>query len=152
MRLVGQYSAAVGLPLSSPFFDDAVMDACLAVRAHERTSPHDYKPLLVRAMRGIVPEASLSRRTKAEGSALVHASLREQRARLLALCEDPLLARLGLINPEPLRAACATSMWESGYMPVAFSNTFSCERWLRDLEPGTTRRSPSTTIDNRSAS
>ncbi|WP_433271995.1 asparagine synthase-related protein [Actinosynnema sp. CS-041913] len=134
-RLLDQFSAAVGLPLSAPYFDTAVITACLAVRPHERTDPHAYKPLLTAAMRGIVPAASLARRTKAEGSAVAYRSLRESRANLLAMCEDSRLAELGLIDPARLREQCSTSLWTSPYLPVALSDTLSCERWLRDLRP-----------------
>ncbi|MBW4718369.1 asparagine synthase-related protein [Saccharothrix obliqua] len=147
-RVIGQLSAAAGLPMSAPFLADAVLDACLAVRPEERTTPWSYKPLLVEAMRGIVPERSLARRTKAEGSALVHASLREQRAKLLALCEESRLAAHGLVDPAALREACVTTLRDSPYEPTALSQTFSAERWLRDLPvagPPVTAEIPVTT-------
>ncbi|WP_258341609.1 asparagine synthase-related protein [Saccharopolyspora gregorii] len=88
-------SAAEGVRLSSPYLDDAVIAACAAVRPHERRSPWRYKPLLVEAMRGLVPDRSLRRSTKAEGSNLEHSGIRRNVAALAALCEDSRLAALG---------------------------------------------------------
>jgi asparagine synthase (glutamine-hydrolysing) len=133
-RAATQFCASVGLPMSAPFLDDQVVKVCLAVRPEERTAPRQYKPLLVTAMKGIVPDRVLSRTSKTDGASLVATSIRQHRDKLLALCEGSRLADLGLIDSGRLRAACSTSLWSSDFMPVAFSPTFSCERWLRDLE------------------
>jgi asparagine synthase (glutamine-hydrolysing) len=132
MRRVEQLSARHGLPLVAPFLDDGVVEIALSVRAHERTTPWHYKPLVVEAMRGIVPDASLARTTKAEGSDLLYRGLRAHRAEVLALTDDMVLARLGLVDAGELRAQC-TGLWASDLWPVALSRTLSCERWLRDL-------------------
>jgi asparagine synthase (glutamine-hydrolysing) len=133
-RAATQFCASVGLPMSAPFLDDQVVKVCLAVRPEERAAPRQYKPLLVAAMKGVVPDQVLSRTSKTDGASLVATSIRQHRDKLLALCEDSRLADLGLIDVERLHAACSTSLWSSDFMPIAFSPTFSCERWLRDLE------------------
>jgi asparagine synthase (glutamine-hydrolysing) len=133
-RATQQFCDSVGLPMSAPFLDDPVITVCLTVRPEERVTPWQYKPLLVEAMKGVVPDRCLSRTSKSDGASLVVTSIRRHRDKLLALCEGSKLAELGLIDVEPLRAACSTSLWPSGYMPIAFSPTFSCERWLRDLD------------------
>ncbi|MEU7133432.1 asparagine synthase-related protein [Streptomyces sp. NPDC046261] len=130
--------AAEGIRLTSPYLDDAVIDACMAARAHERRTPWAYKPLLREAMRGIVPDLSLSRSTKAEGSNLEHAGIRRNVQHLDELCADSRLAALGLVDGERLRSVC-TGFQLRLFTPYALSTTFSCERWLRDLEnPGGT--------------
>jgi asparagine synthase (glutamine-hydrolysing) len=134
IRRASQFSASIGLPVSSPFLDDAVLEACLAVRPEERAHPWRYKPLLTAAMRGIVPPRSLARVSKPDGTSLVLRGIRENREKLVALCEDSRLARLGMIDAGALRAVCSTSLWASEDVPVALSDTFACERWLRDLE------------------
>ncbi|MCA1188302.1 MULTISPECIES: asparagine synthase-related protein [unclassified Saccharopolyspora] len=128
--------AAGGVRLSSPYLDDAVIAACAAARPHERRSPWRYKPLLVEAMRGLVPERSLRRSTKAEGSNLEHSGIRRNVAALAALCEDSRLAALGLIDADRLRSVC-TGLQLRLFTPYAMSTTFGCERWLRDLEAET---------------
>ncbi|WP_424641607.1 asparagine synthase-related protein [Embleya sp. AB8] len=125
--------AAEGIRLTAPYLDDAVIDACMSARAYERRSPRRYKPLLVEAMRGIVPDRSLNRTTKAEGSSLEFTGIRRNIDQLAALCQDSRLASLGLVDADTLRAVCTGYQYRL-FTPYALSTTFSCERWLRDLE------------------
>ncbi|MBW4718345.1 asparagine synthase [Saccharothrix sp. SC076] len=125
--------AAEGIRVTSPYLDDAVITACMATRTDERRTPWKYKPLLVEAMRGIVPERCLARTTKAEGSNVEHEGLRDNVDRLAAMCDDARLSRLGLIDADALRDTC-TSFRIREYTPYAISITMSSERWLRDLE------------------
>jgi asparagine synthase (glutamine-hydrolysing) len=132
VRSFGQLVGPTGVPLAAPFLDDQVVEACLAVRAHERSTPWEFKPLIKEAMRGIVPAASLERTTKAESSAEEEAGLRVHRSDLMALCDDSRLAGLGLVEADRLRAA-------SHYSPSltrpheSLQQTFSSEAWLRRL-------------------
>lgn len=131
-RSFAQLVGPTGVPFAAPFLDDQVIETCLAVRAHERTTPWEYKPLIKEAMRGIVPAASLERLTKAESSAEEEAGLRANHADLLALCEGSRLAELGLIDAHKLRASCH-------YSPAltrpheSLQQTFTSEVWLRRI-------------------
>jgi hypothetical protein len=53
-----------------------VVEACLAVRPHECSTAWRFKPLIVEAMRDLVPAAVLQRTTKGDFSADGHTSLR----------------------------------------------------------------------------
>ncbi|MEV0678698.1 asparagine synthase-related protein [Actinosynnema sp. NPDC050436] len=125
--------AAEGTRITSPYLDDAVVQACTSARTHERRTPWKYKPLLAEAMRGIVPEPCLARSTKAEGSNVEHDGLRANVRQLAELCADSRLGRLGLVDPGVLRETC-TSFRIRMFTPYAISTSVSCERWLRDLE------------------
>lgn len=124
--------ASADVAIAAPFLDDRVVEACLAVRPHERTSPGRDRALLVEAMRGVVPDATVRRPVEPPARAPEPASPDRRRSDLLALCEDSALARLGLVDIDQLRSACAR-MPESDPERVALSRTFGCERWLRDL-------------------
>ena len=115
-----------------------MIEAGLAVRPQDRVTPWRYKPLIVEAMRGVVPEESLTRHTKDEGSYEVEAGLREHRAELLALCEDSRLARLGLIDANALREVCSRPLSPSLRFDALYQ-TVACEVWLRALEGATDR-------------
>ena len=132
LRRINNLSLRFGLPRAAPYLDDRVIEACLSVRADERATPWRYKPLIVEAMRGLMPDEWLRRTTKADGTELHHAGMRAHRALLTALCDDSELARLGLVDPDKLRAHC-TGMWASSLWPVALTRTLGLERWLRDL-------------------
>ncbi|WP_194500064.1 asparagine synthase-related protein, partial [Longimycelium tulufanense] len=139
-RLDAQVVAGAGLTRECPFLDDRVVEACLAVRVHERTTPWQYKPLLVEAMRGIVPKTLLRRRTKSDTGVEVSAGFRHHRPELLALCDDPLLARYGLVDAHRLRTAVSQVCAGSTLRPVLVQ-TLACEAWLRSAAMLDTRES-----------
>jgi len=133
VRQLSQVAARLGLTLAAPYYDDRVIEAGLAVRPQDRVTPWQYKPLIVEAMRGIVPAESLTRQTKDGGSHEVAASLRDNRAELLQLCEDSRLAECGLIDAAALREVCRRPLPPS--LPFdALYQTMTCEVWLRTLE------------------
>jgi asparagine synthase (glutamine-hydrolysing) len=129
-RHLSQITAGEGVPISFPFYDDNVIESALAVRLHERTSPFSYKPLLTAAMRGVVPEELLGRRTKGEYTADVHAGFRNQRNELDELLTQPILADLGLIDADALRRACF-GLFPPGLSLVTLETTLLLECWLR---------------------
>jgi asparagine synthase (glutamine-hydrolysing) len=135
-RQLEQMTAQLGVTLAAPYYDDRVVEAGLAVRPQDRVTPWRYKPLILEAMRGIVPEESLARQTKANGSGDSDPGLRRHRPELLALWEDSRLGRLGLIDAAALRELCAGPLppeWEFG----GLDQTVACELWLRSLEQAT---------------
>ena len=109
--------------MAAPYYDDRVVEAGLAVRPEERITPWRYKPLIVEAMRGIVPDESLARQTKANGSGDEDPGLRRHRDELLALFDDSRLARLGLVDAAALREFCA------GPSPRPSSSARSTRPW-----------------------
>jgi asparagine synthase (glutamine-hydrolysing) len=138
-RQLDQTAGRRGIALAAPYYDDRVIEAGLAVRPEDRVTPWRYKPLIVEAMRGVVPAASLTRQTKANGSGDLEPGLRRHRAELLALWEDSRLGALGLVDATAVRAAC------SGPLPPALQfgvldQVVACEVWLRSLESETVPR------------
>ncbi|MGV9626888.1 lasso peptide isopeptide bond-forming cyclase [Streptomyces sp. NPDC003487] len=134
-RVIRQWdrmAARAGLPMASPFLDDRVIEACLAVRPAERVTPWRYKPVLTAAMRGIVPEECLRRSTKATASMDAADGLREHRADLLALWEDSRLAGLGLVDGAALRRL-ARRPASPGLSDAILYSTIAAEVWLRGL-------------------
>jgi asparagine synthase (glutamine-hydrolysing) len=132
-RQFDQMAARYGTALANPYHDDRVIEAGLAVRPEERISPWRYKPLIVEAMRGVVPEESRNRQTKVNGTGDEAPGLRRHRGELLALWEDSRLARLGLINAARVREICTRPMPPELQMGV-LDQTVACEVWLRSLE------------------
>lgn len=136
-RQFAQMTGRFGLTLAAPYYDDRVIEAGLAVRPEERVTPWRYKPLIVEAMRGVVPPESLTRQTKANGSGDEEPGLRRHRAEVLALWEDSRLARLGLVDAAALRELCRRPLPpQLGF--GALDQTVACEVWLRSLQAATT--------------
>lgn len=134
-RIIRQWdrmAARAGVPMASPFLDDRVIEACLAVRPEERVTPWAYKPLLTAAMRGIVPDVCLRRTNKAAASMDAADGLRQHRADLMELWEDSHLERLGLVDGEALRRL-AQRPSAPGLRDAILYSTIACEVWLRAL-------------------
>ncbi|WP_240136473.1 lasso peptide isopeptide bond-forming cyclase [Streptomyces sp. MUM 178J] len=139
-RIIRQWdrmAAKAGVPMASPFLDDRVIEASLAVRPSERVSPWQYKPLLTAAMRGIVPEACLRRANKAAASMDAAEGLRRHRADLLALWENSRLEQLGLVDGNALRQL-AQRPSAPGLRDAILYSTIASEVWLRGLSPART--------------
>jgi asparagine synthase (glutamine-hydrolysing) len=133
IRNLGELAHQRGITLAAPYFDDRVIEAGLAVRPQERITPWRFKPLAVAAMRGIVPDETLTRQTKAIGSYEVEVGLREHRADMLALCENSRLGQLGLIDVAALREVCSRPLPTAVEFSALYP-TLACEIWLRALE------------------
>ncbi|MFI6530623.1 asparagine synthase-related protein [Streptomyces uncialis] len=132
-RRLDQYTHdTLGIGYASPYTDDAVIEATLSVRLHERVAALRYKPLLAAAMKDIVPAPILARRTKGEYTADANAGLRRHRQELLDLFDDSRLADAGLIDPAQLR----TALQQLPTTPLhgALVVTLGCEIWLRSLD------------------
>jgi asparagine synthase (glutamine-hydrolysing) len=135
-RQFDQMAARFGVTLAAPYYDDRVIEAGLAVRPQERITPWRYKPLIVEAMRGIVPEESRIRQTKANGSGDADPGLRRHRSELLALWEDSRLGQLGLIDTDALHETCTRPL-PPELQFGGLDQTVACEVWLRSLERAT---------------
>ncbi|MEU7133703.1 asparagine synthase-related protein [Streptomyces sp. NPDC046261] len=133
-----QIAAADGVRVSAPFFDDQVLDAALSVEISQRYDPGRYKPLLVEAMRGIVPDATLGRTTKSSTPANAVLGSRKHRDQLVGLAQDSELAGLGIADPEELRRVCYGPI-EVETFSQRLEPTIACEIWLRN-QRGNNRR------------
>ncbi|WP_019629983.1 asparagine synthase-related protein [Actinomadura atramentaria] len=132
VRRVDRLTARHGVATEAPFLDDRVVEAALAIDYADTVRADRYKPALVEAMRGVVPAASLGRRSKAEFSADVYAGLRRHRAELLDLCDGMALADRGLVDAAALRELLlAPPPFSLRLLPLL--GTFACEAWLRSL-------------------
>lgn len=134
-RVIRQWdrmAARAGLPMASPFFDDRVIEAFLAVRPSERVTPWQYKPVLSAAMRGIVPDDCLRRANKATAAMDAANGLRQHRGDLMALWEGSQLEALGLVDGAELRRL-ALRPTSPGLSDAILYSTIAAEVWLRGL-------------------
>ncbi|GLZ31281.1 asparagine synthase [Lentzea sp. NBRC 105346] len=137
-RLTDRLMRRFGVRTATPFLDDRVVEAVLSVRQSDHAGPVRYKPLLAAAMRGIVPDDVLGRRTKGEFSSEVHLGLRRNRAAIARLFEDSELARLGLIDPAGVRDVLV-GVHRDNLGVIALESTLACEVWLREVATRTAR-------------
>ncbi|WP_017559149.1 asparagine synthase-related protein [Nocardiopsis baichengensis] len=146
MRVVDQLYRHAGVELATPYLDDAVVNAVLSVDGRRLCDPYRYKPLLAEAMRGVLPDELLTRRTKGEFSGEAFTGLKHHRSALLALTEGMHLERLGLVDADSLRAAVTGPHTGAGGL-AAIEATLGVENWLRQSgRPRAGARRPETRI------
>ncbi|MFE6922952.1 asparagine synthase-related protein [Nocardia sp. NPDC057663] len=130
--LIKDAGTAAGLPVDSPFCDDAVLTACLSVRPEEAGHPWSYKPLLAAAMEGLVPEHLLARTTKDHCGHEWHEGLKAHSRQLADWADTSHLVAAGLVQESGLRRVLLSPGLHIGGAPQ-LENTLGTEEWLRDL-------------------
>ncbi|MFE3557312.1 asparagine synthase-related protein [Streptomyces sp. NPDC059193] len=135
-----------GIHMEYPYADRHVIEAAMATRAQDRTSPYQNKPLLSAAMSGIVAPDIRARRTKGGYSADTEGATTGARRKLAQLlCEGSQLASLELIDPGRLAAAVADWKHADGSTDLLLHLTLMCEVWARTVHDTT----PTTTTEAR---
>ncbi|MEC3975571.1 asparagine synthase-related protein [Amycolatopsis sp. H20-H5] len=133
MRHLGRLTAAFGVSLELPFYDKAVIEAGLAVRPEESAAPWDFKPVMVEAMCGIVPDELLARRTKGAIGADIWAGLDALRPMIADWIDNLRLAEHGLVDRDALRRACL-DLYPPRLPTTFLETTLGLEAWLRAQE------------------
>lgn len=129
-RLTDQVLRGSGIRTAYPYLDDHVIDICLSARLEERSDPWNFKPLIKKAMRDIVPAALLERGTKADANAEVALGLRSSRPRILNMCQHPVLGEMGILDAARLSRA-VHGPTPPDLHPDALNETLACEDWAR---------------------
>jgi asparagine synthase (glutamine-hydrolysing) len=118
--------------LHAPYLDSSVIEACLSVPARRRCDPAVAKPLLRRALVGLVPPEVLARGTKGDYTRQYHLGARRAATRLRALLHEPACADLGVVEPGPVRETLERGLQGLPVSWGALNQVFATELWLRD--------------------
>lgn len=122
---------AAGVPTVMPFFDHAVVEACLSTRPEERTDPWEPKPLLRRALHEQTTAGLLGRRTKGSYNADIYRGWCTHHNHVRELLAGSRLVELELINADCLREGIA-GFGPSGLPPACITDPVALEVWLRN--------------------
>ncbi|MDI6413009.1 asparagine synthase-related protein [Streptomyces albus] len=130
MRQTSRAMAPFGVGWEAPFLDDRVIEAALSARLSQRMPTGSFKPLLVAAMRGIVPDDVLDRTDKGEFSAELYEGLARGREAAVEMCAALRLGARGLADADALRNALLSPPDEGRYA-AHLETTVAVEAWLR---------------------
>ncbi|MGI5505720.1 asparagine synthase-related protein [Lentzea sp. CA-135723] len=134
-REVGELA---GIDVHAPFLDTAVVRAAIAVPAFRRADPAVAKPLLRKALDGLVPDRVLARETKGDYTREAYAGLRRAAPVLRKYLNDSAAAELELIDPVPVRAALEDAVNGRRVPWGALNQVLAVEVWLREREVAAT--------------
>jgi asparagine synthase (glutamine-hydrolysing) len=124
----------LGIEVRHPFLDRRLAEFVLAIPPGVRSKPGCYKPLLRRAMEGLLPEAIRNRQDKTALNAFLALSLRHKaREKVERLLKNPIGAEIGILDPVKLRSFYR--MWQNDEHAKAQGlwQTVTLEIWLHEF-------------------
>jgi asparagine synthase (glutamine-hydrolysing) len=135
--LVCAHGLESGIELRSPLLDRRVIEFARRRPRWERSSRGENKRLLRRAMQGLLPAEFLAPRRARTGlsSAYFERSLRNVYGNmLLDTFKEPLLGKLGIVDPVLLHERCENHVRRggAGVTEVQLFFAFQTELWLRE--------------------
>jgi asparagine synthase (glutamine-hydrolysing) len=121
------------LDVRHPLLYRPLVEFALRLPYQIRSRPYAHRWILREAMRGILPDAVRTRIGKPDTSDVILWSFKTSQARLRGLVETPILADLGLIDPDKLRAAFESSSTPTASLAQRTSlfPTLAIEAWLQ---------------------
>ena len=132
---VGSFGLAEGVEERSPLYDRRLVAFAASRPVWERNRAGETKRLLRAAMRGLLPDSLLAPRAHRTGvpvAYLLRAIEAEMPHRLDSELQSPVLADLGLVEPERLRAAWDDYLRTGRIgLAVGLYVTLEIELWLR---------------------
>jgi hypothetical protein len=127
---IERYEYGPDVELRYPFLYRPLVEFCLALPADARIRPPRTKWILREAMRNVLPERVRTRATKGAIDARILWSLNREGHRVDALLRAPVLADLGVVCADTLRAAVARAREGICPNPVHLMSTLALETWL----------------------
>jgi asparagine synthase (glutamine-hydrolysing) len=132
-------AAPRGIVLTHPFLDPRVLCLGLGIQTRYTPEPGRRKPLLAEAMRGLLPEAIRTRRSKGHFDEVYYLGLARNLPALEALVRQAPVADLGLFDQDVLldclhRAALGAANGLHGL--IRLNSTLTFLKWLTLQEQG----------------
>ncbi|MDQ6887076.1 MAG: asparagine synthase-related protein [Gemmatimonadota bacterium] len=124
-----------GVDIRVPLYDRRIVEFAAPRPLDERISGRESKRLLRASVRGMLPDEVLAPRSSRTGltSGYFDRWMRQEPpAWFASVLDDPVLARLGIIDPVALRRAWSEYLqWGNNVLGTHLFATFETELWLR---------------------
>lgn len=128
-RADAESAAALGTDLHNPFLDPMVVNTVLRMPLRLRAPLHSYKPLLSRAMAGLLPQAVADRHTKGSFDADHHTGLRANMPVLRELMHGR-LAEMALIDPTLFVSSMSQAAADVPMSLATMEQALGAEAWI----------------------
>jgi len=117
---------------TSPFLDPQVIHAALALPMGMQRHASLNKPMLYKAMRGLMPREIFARATKGEYSSDAYTSISRQKDQMERDLTGGALADLGIIDVNVLREKFSLKLLSSEFL-FELQRFSAVERWVRNV-------------------
>ncbi len=132
-----------------PFLYKPLIELCLSIPYEQKVVPGHFKPLLRRAMLGILPDRVRLRIDKSNMVPWVVNSIARQWPRVAPLFEDSVLGSLGLVDSRKLSQMLHDLGFGKSRRTTLLSSAVALEIWLRQALKGTLARPAAPTVRTR---
>ena len=129
---LGDVFSDSGPKWTSPFLDPQVIHAALALPMGMQRHASLNKPMLYKAMRGLMPREIFARATKGEYSSDAYTSISRQKDQMERDLTGGALADLGIIDVNVLREKFSLKLLSSEFL-FELQELASIERWARHV-------------------
>jgi asparagine synthase (glutamine-hydrolysing) len=116
-----------------PYLDQTLLEFLISIPAEQLLRPGESRSLMRRSLKGLLPAAILSRRTKSGMGRCITITLEKHWRHLEPILRSCLLGHLGYVD-QPSFFAALTELKNGILSPHVFRllQALSCELWLRD--------------------
>jgi asparagine synthase (glutamine-hydrolysing) len=125
------YGSWCGCEVRYPFLDRRLVEFCLSIPLDQLTRPGETRSLMRRALRGIVCERILTRRSKNAPARPIGAAVEREWQRLSQLFSRPLVEQYGLASGSALKEALRRARHGTERFLGLLVITIVLEEWLR---------------------
>src|SRR5262249_33131516 len=114
-----------------PFLDQSLTQFLTSIPPNQLLRPRDRRSLMRRALKGVLPDELLNRKTKAVGARSIALTLEKQQRSIEMLLECSLTARFDISSESALRNALdSTRHGQISDHVVSLLKTLALELWL----------------------
>lgn len=117
----------------TPFLDKLLIESCLSIAEKHKVNSKYTKPMLKKALKGIVPDEIFSRGFKGDYSDALYSGYNKAVNDYYDKLDDFLLVKMGIVNVEKLRLELSLPTGNPSRIDF-FERLCSVERWLRQVE------------------
>lgn len=118
---------------ATPFLDKLLIERCLSIAEKHKINSKYTKPMLRKALKGIVPDEIFSRGFKGDYSDALYSGYNKAINDYYDKLDDFLLVKMGIVNVEKLRLELSLPTGNPSRIDF-FERLCSVERWLRQVE------------------
>ncbi len=136
MKMVskGSYRARGGIEVSHPILHRPLVEFLQAIPFEQRLRPGETRSLMRRALKDLLPEKILKRRSKKGPQEALFRGITRQWPRLRRIFDDPLVCARGYMDAAQLRTALERVRHGCEINAYQILQTICLEFWLRALE------------------
>jgi asparagine synthetase B (glutamine-hydrolysing) len=117
-----------------PFLHRPLVEFLLAIPLDQKLRPDETRPLMRRALKDVLPEVVLRRKSKGSVSETLCRGLAREWNAIKSLLDDARVVSRGYVNYKELMSALDKARHGMELELDAFSNVISLEIWLRSIE------------------